>query len=548
MIGPASTLDADGDRIVVGGDSGIAVFDTAGNGSWSETKLPGVDGEFLRFVVDVAVSGDRIVVGVRVPSEAYVFELVDGAWGPPTLLEPPDDIGRQQFGTSVDIVDDRIFVGSTAGVAVFDHSAGGWTSSTIPEPRPGLDDRFGRSVEAVDGDTVLIGSPFYGRPPFDRGGAAHLYRRLDDGSWRPAGWFDARNTVQAGWFDRGESVLTAAENRVVVASPDRGVVDTYTLTGPSGWVRQRRLGPQWSARRGYRTDAGDFGQSIVVAGGRLWVGAPAAGPGPDSTTPFAVTGAVFGFDLGPGASPNAAVVLAPPDLRYGARFGRQMAVAGDRLVVLAAASGSVYVFDPSVTGPLCLGMVPTIVGAGAIAGTPGPDVILGSDGNDRIDGLGGNDVICGGEGDDELIGGPGWDRLDGGTGADLLDGGPQRDAVSYADRRSPVTVTIDDTLPDGEVGEGDRLIDIERVVGTEFDDVLVGAGADDELIGLSGDDRLIGGNGSDALYGGAGDDLLDGGPLRDRFYPGEGADVCVVGDPPVGRPDSWIEVCERVDD
>ena len=96
--------------------------------------------------------------------------------------------------------------------------------------------------------------------------------------------------------------------------------------------------------------------------------------------------------------------------------------------------------------------------------------------------------------------------------------------VGLADRRMYVALTAapNDDFPWLVPAE------IERVVGTSFDDVLVGddtisntlrgAGGDDVLIGKDGFDHLFGGPGDDVLRGGPGTDTCDGGPGRDRLF------------------------------
>ena len=111
-------------------------------------------------------------------------------------------------------------------------------------------------------------------------------------------------------------------------------------------------------------------------------------------------------------------------------------------------------------------------------------------------------------------------------GYPAFSGGPNLDElrVGQADRRMYVALTAapDDDFP--------WLVpqEIERVVGTSFDDVLVGddtifntligAGGDDILIGNGGFDDLFGGPGDDVLRGGPGTDTCDGGPGRDRLF------------------------------
>lgn len=88
---------------------------------------------------------------------------------------------------------------------------------------------------------------------------------------------------------------------------------------------------------------------------------------------------------------------------------------------------------------------------------------------------------------------------------------------------------------------------IERLIGTDFDDTLSGSTAKDKLIGglgqdtlsgLAGNDKLVGGSGHDSLIGdagrdkligGGGDDTLVGGAQKDRLIGGAGDDVLTGG-------------------
>jgi Ca2+-binding RTX toxin-like protein len=96
------------------------------------------------------------------------------------------------------------------------------------------------------------------------------------------------------------------------------------------------------------------------------------------------------------------------------------------------------------------------------SGAPGERDAIGAD----VEGLGGGagaDRLTGGPGADWLSGGAGDDRLDGREGGDVLDGGTGTDHLSYADRTAAVTVTVGTaTADDGAVGEGDRVVGVER--------------------------------------------------------------------------------------
>ena len=161
------------------------------------------------------------------------------------------------------------------------------------------------------------------------------------------------------------------------------------------------------------------------------------------------------------------------------------------------------------------------------------------------------DVLWGDEGANRLEGGEGDDELYGGAGADMLNGGPGDDHAYYTSSSIGVLVRLHNAnaVKYGEA-EGDTLIDIEHLVGSEHNDILAGdgednilegrngddvlyggpAGGDDEMYGGNGDDRIFGGKGNDILTGGAGNDYLKGGPGEDTFIvDGDDMDVLYGG-------------------
>ena len=235
------------------------------------------------------------------------------------------------------------------------------------------------------------------------------------------------------------------------------------------------------------------------------------------------------------------------------------------------------------------------------------DRLVTSSGNDVINGGAGNDTPDGSLGDDQINGGPGEDQINDHLGNDVIDGGGDpRDFIqaflvadgadrwsngiaSYQRRKNALSITLDGTANDGELGEGDNLgPGILRVIGGEGDDTMVGgsgadilegwlgsnrldgrAGADiligdrnrgfvdmppprlvssiaiapttranlliggpgaDLLFGDTGPDKLTGGSGADSLAGGGGGDLLIGGRGADRLSGGDGADQFIARD------------------
>ena len=153
-------------------------------------------------------------------------------------------------------------------------------------------------------------------------------------------------------------------------------------------------------------------------------------------------------------------------------------------------------------------------------------------GDDTLNGGDGNDMLYGGKGNDILNGGDGDDTLEGGPGADMLDGGPGSDTASYQHSAAAVLVRLH-FAPAVKFGdaEGDKLLNIEHLIGSRYNDTLAGDGEDNILKGEDGHDALYGGpaGGDDMMYGGNGDDRIFGGKGNDTLTGGEGNDVMKGG-------------------
>jgi Ca2+-binding RTX toxin-like protein len=125
--------------------------------------------------------------------------------------------------------------------------------------------------------------------------------------------------------------------------------------------------------------------------------------------------------------------------------------------------------------------------------------LQGDDNNNIIHGLGGNDTVLGEKGNDFIVGG---------AGADLSDGGEGTDTASYLN--SPDRVDVNLALQRGLLSDaqGDTLIGVENLIGSNFDDVLVGD-ADSNRIDVS-----LSGTGGDFADGGGAPIIPDFDTLR----------------------------------
>jgi Ca2+-binding RTX toxin-like protein len=155
--------------------------------------------------------------------------------------------------------------------------------------------------------------------------------------------------------------------------------------------------------------------------------------------------------------------------------------------------------------------------------------INGTNDGDTLYGTSAGDTISGLNGDDSLKGFGGADRLDGGNGIDT---------VFYGDSSAGVGINLGTGRGVGGSAEGDRLISIESVFGSNFNDSIIGSSAANRLHGAEGKDVIKGGGGNDYLDGGSGNDVLvaglgqsvlDGGSGDDTLKGTGGSDTLIGG-------------------
>lgn len=157
-------------------------------------------------------------------------------------------------------------------------------------------------------------------------------------------------------------------------------------------------------------------------------------------------------------------------------------------------------------------------GDDTINGLNGDDSLDGGIGNDTINGGNGNDLVTSGDGNDIVKAGSGSDVIVGGTGAgnDKYDGGSGIDLVKYLSAISGISVDLSKTKnnaysTDGNDAAGigiDSLKNIEDVVASNYDDIIIGSGSANSLNGENGNDIIRGGKGNDLLIGGEGIDYF----------------------------------------
>lgn len=134
------------------------------------------------FGVDVAISGDIVVVGERwadpeekrLAGRAHIFDSDGNHIATLQALEPE---ARQYFGISVDIDEEIVLIGvqhSTGEGEVFKFDLFGNYVATLQSPEPQVGSLFGRSV-TVSGDTIVVGAPTVTVEGFELAGKVYIF-------------------------------------------------------------------------------------------------------------------------------------------------------------------------------------------------------------------------------------------------------------------------------------------------------------------------------------------------------------------------------------
>ncbi len=194
----------------------------------------------------------------------------------------------------------------------------------------------------------------------------------------------------------------------------------------------------------------------------------------------------------------------------------------DKLVSIEGIIGSASA--DTLTGSAADNRIEGGAGDDKISGGAGNDTLLGGAGNDQIEGGSGNDVIYDGAGNDTVNGGDGDDYIYAGTGQDNNVGGAGFDTLDYSSATNAISVDASKKTILGFTS--DTMSEIEKVIGTAFDDNFVGGKSANFFDGGAGNDTFRGMGGADTFTGGAGNDTYDW-LVKDVFSGGKflGADM-----------------------
>lgn len=286
---------------------------------------PGLPDEYVGGAV--AIDGNRLAVtqvglfGTEGRVDLYDlgpdgWVLVDSVFGSSPAVAGGD------YGSAVALQDDTLIVGNfqvnspqnIGAVDVFTLQGGIWTpAQTFFDGVPG-DDHFGVSV-ALDGDTFVVGARLDGTVGF-RGGAAHVYERAG-GVWTVAAQLSPQSALYSGSFF-GDTVDVEGDRIAVggFGAFGRPIAALFERTPTGRWPLLSLLVPPGGT-------PGEYGRSVVLDGGFVYVGSP------DFALPGGIRDAIEVFDAATGAYVERITMPSQPSV-YG--LGHRLAVDGDLIV------------------------------------------------------------------------------------------------------------------------------------------------------------------------------------------------------------------------
>ena len=120
-----------------------------------------------------------------------------------------------------------------------------------------------------------------------------------------------------------------------------------------------------------------------------------------------------------------------------------------------------------------------------VIGSAHRDTLTGDNGPNTLRGGGGNDTLNGDDGVDILDGGPGGDTLDGGEDTDT-------DTATFANATAGIIVDLSGSTDRGTGGEArsDTYKNIDKYVGSRYDDTFIAGSDEDDFDGGEGTDTI----------------------------------------------------------
>ncbi|MCH8825082.1 MAG: FG-GAP repeat protein [Planctomycetes bacterium] len=358
------SVSIDGDTLVVGapnyvpeptGPGLVYIYNRDAQGNWVEHANLVVcdaacgDG----FGRAVSIDGDTIIVGApaaansEIDGAAYIFTRNEqGDWSQQAKLMVSDP-RITNLGGSVALEGNTAVVGLISSnipeVFIFVRDQNGhWShESTLSAPGTNATD-----VLAIQGDTIIVGAPFFGLddPEQTTFGAVYVFTRDENGNWAQQAQLLDPNPVKSFNFFGGSVAFDS--NTLVIGSLTFSVSRAYIFdrNEQGDWLMQQVLDPDGNS------SPDNFGASVAIQGDTLVVGASHDAP----------SGSAHIFTRDARGIWSEHAKLLQSDAGNNDNFGAAVAFDNDTIIVGArgdddngSSSGSAYVFDAAGTPGKC---------------------------------------------------------------------------------------------------------------------------------------------------------------------------------------------------
>ncbi len=358
-----TSIDLEGDRILVGSrndddaapSSGSAYLFEWNGTSWLETKLLPSDGILAGwFGTTVALQNDRLVISANAPrntsndiSAVYIYDWDGSNWIETKLIASDYEDG-DNFGTAIDIQNDRIVIGSardndngieSGSAYIYDWDGTNWNESKLLPTDGQAGDQYGYSARFFDGNKLLVGA-WYDDDSNEKGGSFYLYN-YENNSYNETDKFAEPLGALEKQF--GQSFDFEGDDLLIGAPTDlrnglkTGSANIYNRVG-NNWLLDIQLFGSDSE------EYDNFGSQVARDGDRIVISAC------NESSIAQGSGALYVYDWN--GTNWIETKLKASDPEDGDNFGSDVAVFGDRILVgvprkedLGFNSGAIYLFD-----------------------------------------------------------------------------------------------------------------------------------------------------------------------------------------------------------
>jgi hypothetical protein len=336
----------------------ISVIDTSANVydvTATAANCPGgLSGnlEGLAFAADSSVTNDVLVLGVFNDAAAILGmpKKIGGPFFQTAKLLASDGKAYDHFGSSIALDGDVLVASSVPNDEFGEHAGaiyvfssigpGTWTEQAKIGPSDAAaGDYFGSHID-IDGDTIIVHSPFNDNDNGDNAGAAYVFVSNSPQSWIEQAKLTPDDGFHGDRFGRpalsGNIAVLGASWDSVVASYS-GSAYVFSRDAAGRWTQETQLLPLDGVERGY------FGKSTAIDVNTAVVGSRHDYEG----------GGVYVYERDESSNWTHTTKLVPGAFQADFGFGSNVALDGQTLLVSAPHEdfgGAVYVYEKDATG------------------------------------------------------------------------------------------------------------------------------------------------------------------------------------------------------